>query len=161
MLYQRVPALFSVFCCKCRHNTHSLIDTGGFDWVIRSTQVTPWQNIYVKSSIRTICQNRRGISLICNPSDSIPLTVTACHNIWSQFASYGNPSSVEHLCKFLESNIFHQVGYFPDISFQNQQLSCLCIVFVKSQFFSFCLYDLGQIFQDIPLDAVQQSSFKQ
>lgn len=34
---------FWIFCGRCRHNTHSLIYTGVFDWVIRSKQMTPWQ----------------------------------------------------------------------------------------------------------------------
>lgn len=66
--YQRVPALFRVFCCRCRHKTHSLIDTGGFDWVVRSKQETPWWRCQDQ-----ICRGKSQlISLICN------LFVTAC-----------------------------------------------------------------------------------
>lgn len=71
----------------------------------------------------------RETSLICNPSYSIPLTVTASHNIYLklQFASIAIPVLLKHPFKFLESNIFHKVCYFTGISFQNQQLFLLCV----------------------------------
>lgn len=42
--------------CKCRHNTHSLTDTGEFDWVIRSK--LPDKDVNVKLSISIICQDK-------------------------------------------------------------------------------------------------------
>lgn len=84
----------------------------------------------------------RETSLICNPSYSIPLTVTASHNIYLrlQFASIAIPVLLKHPFKFLESNIFHKVCYFTGISFQNQQLFLLCVHSRKKPIFFHVAY---------------------
>ena len=130
--------------CRCRHNTHSLIDTGGFDWVIRSK--LPDRDVNIKSSISIICKDEsRTISLICNPSDTSPRSITACRyiSLKLEFAPKGNPHSLEHHCECLGIKMFDSVCCPPGLLFSRYFISkpatspssiCLCI-HVKSHFF--------------------------
>lgn len=91
---------------------------------------------------------------MCNPSDTIPWTLPSCHHIYLmlQFASNGSPHFLDHHRGCLESNI-SKVCCPPGLLLFWYFISKPAGVSLSLH--PFCFHELGQIFQEIFLDAGQ------
>lgn len=69
--------------CRCRHNTHSFIDTGGFDWVIRFK--LPDKDVNIKTSIGIICEDEKSDDFF--DIQSIRYSSMDCHCMSSYFVN--------------------------------------------------------------------------